>query len=429
MAGEIKIVDGMIVISDLKINNQDIIDYFNKIPEMERQESLIKALEVGIFCLERTASTQDLDFVKRKVEGLLSQVQESVSTIPQKTQDELIGKLGTDKGQVLEPVKILVESTTQGINAKLDEVRKMLSDNIDPAKETTILAKALSSIKNLLDPQRNDSIQSTFSNAINNVTAEGGSLASSVKNAVDESIKSLKSQVDELAKEIRGETVAANALQNTTAKGDDFEEEVLEVVTTWAEITGAEINHVGVDNKPGDILVILPENPAVRTGTKIIIEARDRQETPGRKAINDTMTKAMAERDADMGIFLTRKAMGLAKEIGEWSEGRCDKGPIIATCFEHLKTALRLLIIMKQLEFVNAEKPEVDSTAIITQLTRIRTALQKITTINRKVTDIKETATGIQGEAESLREDIRSALGEIDEAIRIASLRGSTSAA
>jgi hypothetical protein len=125
----------------------------------------------------------------------------------------------------------------------------------------------------------------------------------------------------------------------------------------------------------------------------------------------------MAERDANAAIYLSRTRQGLAREIGEWAEGECDRGPWIATTHEHLFVAIRFMLIMYRL--ASLQQPEVaDLAAADAQIARIRTALRRVGTIKRNVTAIRDGAGAIELEAETLQSDIRRALLNIEESLR-----------
>jgi hypothetical protein len=151
---------------------------------------------------------------------------------------------------------------------------------------------------------------------------------------------------------------------------------------------------------------------------RIVVEARDRQTALGRKAISNLLKEAIAERGANAGIFVSRSRGGLANEIGDWAEGECDLGSFVACMHGHLITALRFLIVQSRLTALRGAELEVDSACIKNQLQRIRTTLDRIKTINRKVTEVRGSVNDIQTEAETLRDDIRSSLSIIEDAIR-----------
>ena len=66
---------------------------------------------------------------------------------------------------------------------------------------------------------------------------------------VSEAVKPLADEVDKLAKEVRGQEAAEEALEQTTSKGKTYEVEVLEDLHQWSAFAGAEIHlfrlHVG----------------------------------------------------------------------------------------------------------------------------------------------------------------------------------------
>ncbi|MEH1926249.1 MAG: hypothetical protein V7K14_30660 [Nostoc sp.] len=44
----------MLWIHNLEITGKDTVDYSRRLPQEERDRAIIQALEVGVFCLERT---------------------------------------------------------------------------------------------------------------------------------------------------------------------------------------------------------------------------------------------------------------------------------------------------------------------------------------------------------------------------------------
>jgi hypothetical protein len=297
----------------------------------------------------------------------------------------------------------------------------LLSQEVDPSKETTTLGKALRTLKDMLDPKRNDSVQGVIELALSRVTTEDGALAKAVKSVVAESVRSLADEVSKLSMEIRGQTTAEEALANTAAKGATYEEESIVRLHGWAQVVGAQVEYVGGDNRPGDILVTIPLTSLPGTDMKTVIEVRDRQSPKGRKQISDDLSAAMAERTATSGLYLSRNVDGLAKEIGEWSEGQCEQGPWIACTDDHLLTAIRFLVSQERLHELRATAPEVNAASIVAQVQRIRTALERVKNINRYLTDVRSGADSIKDEAEGFRDEVRDALSSIEEAIRSSS--------
>src|ERR1700730_17534595 len=262
-----------------------------------------------------------MEFVRRQVDGLLAKVERAVAAIPETTQNALLEKIGSGDGQLLAPVKGLIAEASQATTARLNDVRTLLSQDLDPSKDTSTIANALHRLRDLPDPKRTDSVQAAIDGAVKAVAAENGTLASAIRNVVAQAITPLATEVKDLAKEVRGREAASEALEQTTAKGLSYEEEVVLELQAFATMAGAEVHHVGVDNQPGDILVKIAQNSFIADDVTIAIEVRDRQSTAGRKAISDALARAITARKAQAGIYLSRTRDGLAKEVGDWAEG------------------------------------------------------------------------------------------------------------
>lgn len=67
----------------------------------------------------------------------------------------------------------------------------------------------------------------------------------------------------------------------------------------------------GEDNRPGDILIVVPAT-VLGTPLVIVVETKDRNSATGRKIISDTLTKAMAERGAMAGVYVSKTKAGPA---------------------------------------------------------------------------------------------------------------------
>jgi hypothetical protein len=275
---KIQITDERIFIHNLEISGKDAANYLQQVPEQERDRICICAFKAGFQAMQTTQNTQEIEFVKRQIASLLSDVEKAIALIPNTVQQELISKLGTKDGQVLAPVQRQINEVSAVTKERVNEVKMLLSQDIDPSKETSVLGNALKTIKNLLDATRNDSVQEVLTNTLKDVSAENGTLAKAVKSVVVEAVKPLADEVDRLSKEIRGKQAAKDALQQTTAKGITYEETVVAQLQHWSKLAGAEVRHVGTDNNSGDILIKLTPKSITATELSIIIEARDRSQ-------------------------------------------------------------------------------------------------------------------------------------------------------
>jgi hypothetical protein len=196
---KIEVSDTSIRVTNLEIRNKDISDYLRAIPEEEREQNFVRAVEVGVFCIERVQTRQDTEFIRRQMDSLLLQFENASQLIPEKVETALIGKVGVDEGQVLAPLKLIVNDTSKVLAERVKEVKDLLSQEVDPSKETTTLGKALRALKDMLDPKRTDSVQGVIELALSRVTTEDGALAKAVKSVVAESVRSLADEVSKLS--------------------------------------------------------------------------------------------------------------------------------------------------------------------------------------------------------------------------------------
>jgi hypothetical protein len=412
----VEVTDSGIRVVDLKVSITEVADFFRALHPEERAFMLTKAIEVGVFCLERGRTAQDTDFVKRKMAELLAQVEEAVATIPAKTEELFAQKIGSGEGQVLSPLKKLVDEASSETGKRIVELKTLLADDLDPKNSKSTLGTALQSLRELLNPKNTDSIQSVLAQVVTEATAENGVMAKAVRSQVEETLKPLLMEIDQLSKEVRGHDAATEALKQTTLKGSPYEEEVTSSLQQWARSVGAEVDHVGTDNQPGDIIIRLNGQGIVSEPISIIVEARDRGSRPmGRSAISYDIAKKIAERNGNAGVYLSRSQDGLSlHEIGEWAEGICEHGPWVACTHQHLITAVRFLIVQKRLLALRSAAHELDSASIELQLKAIRTALSRIKTIKTKLKEMNICSDAVGEQVEHLRDEIKEALTSIE---------------
>lgn len=417
----VQINGNSVTLNDFTVDSKVISQHLLSLDEELRHEAITNALEVGIYSLQRAQTGQDLEFVRRQIDALLQDVQSRTASIPDDLKEQIIKKIGTEKGQALEPVARALQSVEENVSRQVRDVRQLLVDDIDPKSSESTLGRALLQIRHLLDPERTDSLQSSFTDAINNVSAADGAIASTLGEVILKELKPLREELDELGKEIRSQRDTREALNNTTAKGVVYEEELVARLQQWSARAGFTVEHVGADNKPGDILVTRLARPSIEP-IQIIIEAKDKQSKDGRKPITRSLKRAMNEANADAGIFVNRDISGFANEIGDWAEGVEAEGEWIACTDEHLIAAIRMLVCKVELSRVREEQSvETDTSSILNHMQRIRTAIKRVGSINRHVTSVRTSAGSIQEEAALLRDEIRASLIDIEDALCVVS--------
>ncbi|MHC5724793.1 MAG: hypothetical protein ACYT04_34360 [Nostoc sp.] len=256
----IEVMDNCIFVRDLEIPLREAVDYLQLLPQSEKERACLNAFEVGFFCLQRVQTLTDTEFVKRQFESLLVDISKAVGVIPETLEQRLINQIGTDDGQVFALIQNQINLTKVVLTEQLEGVRKLFQQEIDTSKETSTLGSVMKKLQDLLNPQYSGSVQGVFIEALNNVTTENGTLAKAVKTVVEEAVKPLASEVDQLAKQIREKEVVESVLEQTIAKGGTYEEAMVVELQDWSKLCGAEVFHIGNDKEPGDILIKLSAN-------------------------------------------------------------------------------------------------------------------------------------------------------------------------
>ncbi|MDZ8238653.1 MAG: hypothetical protein RMZ69_16005 [Nostoc sp. ChiQUE01a] len=420
LPSNIELTESHVLIYRLAIPLKNAISYLQQFPQSEYEGICLDAFELGFLCLQTAQTRHGNELIKQQMESLLVEFQQTVKIIAESFGQELINQVGTDNGQLLAPLQNQINLTSAVLTEKLNNVSTLLTQEIDPARETSVVGRFLNSLRQLLDAKRSDSIQGAFKAALINATKENGTLAAAVKNVVSESVKPLAEQVEKLTREIRDQQVRQQVLEQTTAKGITYEQLVVAELQHWSKLSGAEVEHLGQDGDTGDILVKLTSKSLVAIELSIVIEVRSRPSKPfGRQAIAQHLQSAMVRRSANSAIFLSYSREGLAQEIGDWAEGVSESGYWIATTHPFLIIAIRFLVIQQRLNKLRTSESELDVIAVEQQIQQIRTALGRIKTIKKSLTEIGKGVSVIKVEADALNADIQSALKSVEQTLSI----------
>jgi hypothetical protein len=409
MPNQIAIEGSVVRLEGITIQNPDVSQYLSQKTQEERAPALIRAIEVGIYCLQRAEVGQSLDFVRLEVERLIQTSSAAVDQLPESIREKLAAADGPTA-----QVSAVVVAAQAAIRDKLAEVQQLFERHLDPAKPDATLGKALSSLNNLLDPRRDDSVQKRLDATLQGLAVGDGAIAKAVRATVETAIAPLQAAIETFSLALKKEEGIGEALATTTQKGFAFEEDLLPELRRWAATLGADFEYTAPQNLPGDFTLALNETSIGGMPLKIVVEARDREQSFGRARILEQMDAALAQWKANYGIYVSKTQSGLAAEVGDWSELSCRCGPVIACTVEHLRTALRFAVVETRLRAAVEARRELDIGAAEKELARFRTSLNHLTQIKRKVGEIREVLPAIEDEADRMRSEVQDALNKID---------------
>lgn len=454
--GRVLIQGDTVTLDQVEIRSKEIAAFLGPLDAAQRLEKTEAAVRIGFLSLERAATHIDMEFVRSQVDGLLKDVKGTVGEIPGNLEKTLAGQLGAKEGPVLQPILASVEKAQEVVYRKLGEVQTLLSEDIDPRKESSTIAVALRAIRELLDPnspnsvqgamqgalsglEKNDgplarietmlnpeherSIQKTLESSVSSITAADGELLKTVKKVVGDTVEPLSKRMDLLALAVRGEEAAEEARMEGVKGGDWYEREVvLKRLSEWGSLSSARVTHVGPDNKPGDVLVVIPPPVPGSAPVRVVVEAKSEgpDAAKGRVAVAKVLKDCLDTRKAEAAVYVSETADGLRKEIHDWAEGEIGDAPWVATVDDNLITAIRYVAAMRRLQLlakVSAkQRPDVS-----TQVAAIRTALNHLKNINTKCSVLNDATESIKSETSEMREQINGALSEIESRIAKAS--------
>lgn len=364
MSDQVLVEGSSIIIRELEFKSDVVAHYLSGVAQPNRPQTLTKALEVGVYCLERVSATNDVDFFRSQID-------------------------------------------------------RLLKDAIDPRNERSTLGQSLKEIRSLLDPKHLDSIPCVLERACGSLTKGDGELVKSVRGAVSDQVREIVRRIEVIDKQLDLDQQVDEVLSNTTAAGRPFEHLVLDKLGEWGQSTGAEIEHVGTDNRPGDVLVKVPKGALDSTKIPLIVEAKHNKTAAGRKQIGDSLRNAMETRQACAAVYVCHSTDGFAREINDWAEGHVNgRGPWVATTIENLTTAVRFVAAIVQLDELRHSQARLDTQFISRKMGVLKQSLQHFSNIQTKLTGIQNGVEYIRAESRSARDIINDAISEIEQALR-----------
>jgi hypothetical protein len=232
--------------------------------------------------------------------------------------------------------------------------------------------------------------------------------------SAQDALAPVRSELRSVADRIIAHEAAAEVVGRTTEKGIPYELEVVDRVRAWAKAVGATVEHVGGDNQPGDLLVSFGTKSTIGRELVLVVEVRDRTEAKGLRRVGDDLEAAMRQRGATAALYLGRTPAAFAKEISEWTDGRCQSGPFVACVDGLLEAALRYVVALVRLDDLQQAHREIDAAAIQPYIAQVRVSVERTRSIKSKLTTMDSAAVDIRRELDTLRSEIGSALEAVE---------------
>jgi len=237
-------------------------------------------------------------------------------------------------------------------------------------------------------------------------------------------LKAFTAKIEELKILVLREKVKEEVENNTTKKGDRFEEyvepllgEIARIHSDGIEPTGKKHGKVGVF--AGDFVQTVNE-----LNKKIVWETKNYSTRLSMSDIHDNLDRGMENREADYGILVSHSVDALPKEVG-WFKPLPDNKLVVALC-DHEDCELHnefLHIAYKwaraQLLIASSKKSKINSKFIQEKTVNILQSMKQLTTIKARCTAIDKASSSIRALTEAVEQEIDEELEEIVDSLKL----------
>jgi hypothetical protein len=364
---------GILIIQEFKIRNKEVVDFLRSYPVEKQEEAMNDVLEFGVkalksFLTENYGKLIDTHF-KIGFSDLDSKLSHKVSEIERNVFQAFIDK-AREK---------ISEDFYKGFDVKtktLMETMRETNQNLD----TQILQSFINNLK--------DNIFATFKTDFNKISED------------------LKLKLGEYV-------VKKEILAKTPLKGPAFENYVVELSESIAKTFGDDIEHVGKDNKTGDILI-----KNISEGFSFCIEVKDTKLS--KPDITNVFEEVERTRSVKHSIIVFRNSNEVPEIVGSfylWGRNRLAltlaEGSEDAPNYFLFDVGYRIMRFLALSQ--NSPSGEIDIEAFINHVKKIENILGTVSSLKGKVTIFSNVMT--EG-LDKLKEDIEKEIEEIEDIMK-----------
>lgn len=384
-------------IRDLTIHDDDLVEFLTDFEEDEREMAVEQALLIGANTLEFASTSKDLEFVKSEFRNLQDAFEDELEAFEEEigeTREELNDKLGDDG------------TLSRALDHYFDEdgtferrIEKAFGeDGVFASRLDEELGEDGEKIQKALDPDRE------------------GTPTYRLKQRLLNEIEGIR---DELKAEEGREEIRAESWH----KGADFEDQLESLLDDIVNQTPHRLRNTSdetgqlQDCKKGDFVVDLGE-----LDRRIVIEAKHGHFNG---TVEDEMTEAIENRDADFGIlvaqsieYLPRTKVGWFSEIDQEFIVVALSGPdddeieprFLNFAFHWARTRTMLSSV--------GVGDDIDMETVRSELESIERSIEDFSQIRSKCTNIENATESIRGTLAEMERDIEDRLGTIQQELR-----------
>lgn len=379
--------ENSLTIESLEIEDKELVEFLNQYDSSEHANIVSEALTIGMRTMQLMDTSQDVEYVERRLGELEDELTEEVGTF----QEELNEKLGDD-GELQETLEDHV-----GENGTLEQrIEAAFGDD------------------------------GAFAERLDEELGENGERIQSALNIDNDDSpiyrleQRLKDEIDSIREKVVEEEAEAELRSQTYLKGGDFEDTVQQVLEEIVRQTPNNVRFTGdttgeMGRDVGDFVVDLAD-----TGQNIVVEAKT--ESYSTQSIKDEMQEALQNRDADYGIFVTDTLENLPRTKTGWFHEFPDQNAVIVAMSEtaekdiepgYLRIAFhwaRMRAVQAYAEMGDGFEPE----ELRSELTEIEEDIGRFKTVRGQCTEIRKSRERIEETLDDIEQSIKNRIAAIE---------------
>jgi len=387
----IEVEDDLVRVSGLELTDSAIVEYLEEFDDdQELEEELRRALRVGVTTMGLAQTSQQEEYVDRKFTEMQRDLRDEIERIETEVEEKFGDDghvpqifeehLGQD-GRLREQIESAFSEDgpfTERLDEELGEDGERIQAALDPDKEGTPTYR--------------------------------------LKRALQDQIQDLRDKVEEQA---AAEEAEAELRQQTTLKGDDFEDTVENILADLVYNTSNEVEYTGESigelsgRKVGDFVLTLND-----TGQRIVVEAKS-DSGYSQRNIKEELADAVENRDADYGLIVFECESYIPDKVGYFHEFDSERLAVALKETEDDDVESGFLQIAYNWARTRAVQGYVDSgtafdpEAIQNAVSEVSDSIDRFSTIRKKTTSIRKTANEIDEELEEIEGEVKSDLADI----------------
>ena len=434
-----------VIVNHMTIENPELFTQLRKVDsEPERITEFKKVVDIGSFVKSKVEMMMDTDFIERRVAEMTNKFNSGVDLAktqilklvdenfdPEKSNSytKKINRFFEDKKS-----EFLLEfkNTLREIKSNKEQISEEIDKSFNPNIKTSHLSKLLTNIddfekriKNDFDLKKEGSISHQLKTLIEQNLGRNGEFSKVIDKKLsfdnpDSTVNLLQQNILKEIKGVKEELITLKSAAETqnamkeksTAKGADFEDQLLSKLEEYASINGDLVDDLTKKAgevtrcKKGDI------NYVVKSLNKTIaIEARNRASSPTTpKNLIAEMEEVKVNRNADFVIYMTASEDQLHKQVGVFQLYDNDK---LVTYFSLWQVALKVVISLLKLE--NAELDGIDKNAVEKEIETIKNSINSFKAVKTAANNIKSEAEKIFSNSDQIKNQIADSLTNLEQ--------------